>query len=173
MVRVSAAVFASALLGTAQATARYMNLTAITGRDNISVLECWQLSAPFEVADAPGVAGALALPLGSLDSASYIVIPPRFDGGRHNPPVKQYIWSLTGVVHVTLPNATDDAFLYGGKYGLLYADDTPDISEWGHVTSYPSGDQVIVLSIPVKDNVNPEHTVLHDGPCTVEETVDV
>lgn len=70
---------------------------------------------------------------------------------------------------MTLPNATGEAYVYGGKYGLIYADDTKDISSWGHITRYPGGDETIAVTFPVRDGINPEHMVLHDGPCTTEE----
>ncbi|KAI1500081.1 hypothetical protein F5X99DRAFT_256809 [Biscogniauxia marginata] len=151
----------------------YLNLTAITGRGRVSVLECWRLSAPFATSDVPGISGTQALQLGDLANATYTVLPARFDGGLHNAPAKQYVWFISGLIHLTLPNATGEAWVYGGKYGLIYADDTADISGWGHITRYPGNDETVALAIPVKDGVNPKHTVLHDGPCVTAELAGV
>ncbi|KAI1385089.1 uncharacterized protein F4822DRAFT_417266 [Hypoxylon trugodes] len=171
MARLSA-LFSAFLLGVAHAD-QYMNLTTLTGRDNVSVLECWQLSTPFATSDVPGVAGTQTLELGGLANATYTVIPPRFDSGLHNAPVKQYVWFVSGVAHLSLPNATGEAIVNGGRYGLIYADDTKDISGWGHLSRYPGGDQTITVTFPVQDGVNPNHTVLHDGPCTLSESMGV
>ncbi|KAI1382131.1 hypothetical protein F4677DRAFT_400981 [Hypoxylon crocopeplum] len=160
------------LLGVAHAQ-QFLNLTTLTGRDNVSVLECWQLTTPFVTSNVPGVTGTQTLELGDLANATYTVIPPRFDGGLHNAPVKQYVWFVSGVIHLTLPNATGEAFVYGGRYGLIYADDTRDISGWGHRTQYPSSDLTIGVTFPVQDGVNPKNKVLHDGPCTVEESIGI
>lgn len=62
-----------------------------------------------------------------------------------------------------------DALIYGGKYGLIFADDTADISTFGHQTEYPSADVTIALSIPTEGGVTPAHAVLYDGPCEVNE----
>ncbi|KAI1415963.1 hypothetical protein F5Y13DRAFT_206897 [Hypoxylon sp. FL1857] len=164
------ALLGALMLGVAHAD-QFLNLTALTGRDNVSVLECWQLTTPFITSDVPGVSGTQTLDMGDLANATYTVIPPRFDGGLHRAPVKQWVWFVSGVIHLTLPNGTDEAVIYGGKYGLIFADDTSDISTWGHRTQYPSSDETVAMTVPVRDNVRPPHKVLHDGACTMEETV--
>lgn len=72
----------------------------------------------------------------------------------------------------TLPNATEgmpsEAWIHGGKYGLIFAEDTEDVA-YGHGTEYPSSDATVAFSIPTEGNVTPKHTVLHDGPCLVNE----
>ncbi|KAI1082807.1 hypothetical protein F5B20DRAFT_577886 [Whalleya microplaca] len=151
----------------------YLNLTAITGRDNISVFECWQLKTPFATSSVPGVSGTQTLQMGDLANATYTIIPPRFNGSLHNAPYKQYVWFISGVVHLSLPNATGDALVHGGKYGLIYADDTKDISGWGHRTQYPGNDETIAFQVPVEAGINPGHTVLHDGPCSLGESIGV
>ncbi|KAI5927750.1 hypothetical protein F4810DRAFT_279701 [Camillea tinctor] len=160
---------ALSLSSATSSSSSYLNITSITGRNRVSVLECWQLASPFATSDVPGVAGTAALGLGDFANGTYTVLPPRFDGGLHNAPVKQYVWFVSGLIHLSLPNATAEAWVHGGKYGLIYADDTADISAWGHITRYPGNDETVALAIPVKDGVNPKHTVLHDGPCTMGE----
>lgn len=73
----------------AAAQALNLNITALTGYNNISVLECWQLTEPLAASTVPGRIGSLVLPLGNMANASYGVIPARFDGGLHNAPKKQ------------------------------------------------------------------------------------
>lgn len=62
-----------------------------------------------------------------------------------------------------------EALIYGGKYGLIFAEDTADVSTYGHGTSYPSAEVTISFSIPTEGGVTPIHTVLHDGPCVVDD----
>lgn len=146
----------------------YLNMTVITGNNDISVLKCWQLTTPFATSDVPGVVGTQTLGLGPLvggGSATYTILPPRFDGGLHNAPVKQYVWFITGLVHLSLPNVTDEAWVYGGKYGLIFADDTVDVSRWGHITKYPGADETVASTIPTENGTRPDHVVLHDGAC--------
>ncbi|KAI1143574.1 hypothetical protein F5Y05DRAFT_409019 [Hypoxylon sp. FL0543] len=171
MARISA-LLGALMLGVAHAE-QFLNLTTLTGRDGVSVLECWQLTTPFVTSDVPGVSGTQTLNLGDLANATYTVIPPRFDGGLHRAPLKQYVWFVSGLAHLSLPNGTDEAVVHGGKYGLIFADDTSDISGWGHRTQYPGGDETIAITIPVRDNVRPAYKVLHDGACSLEETVGV
>lgn len=66
-----------------------LNITALTGRNNVTVLECWQLTTELAPATIPGRVGSLALPIGNVTNAVYGVLPPRFDGGLHNAPRKQ------------------------------------------------------------------------------------
>ncbi|KAI1481656.1 hypothetical protein F4774DRAFT_17580 [Daldinia eschscholtzii] len=145
-----------------------LNLTAMSGRNSISVFECWQLTLPL--GKKYGVDMFL---MGDTESASYYLVPPRYDAGRHPGPAKQYVWVISGILHLTLPNATDEVIVYGGRYGLIYIDDTADISVWGHRTTYPGYDDTILLMMPVRDGINPPHTVLYDGPCKVEELVGI
>ncbi|KAI0600180.1 hypothetical protein F4775DRAFT_546534 [Biscogniauxia sp. FL1348] len=162
-----------AFCDTSSASTSYLNLTALTGRDRVSALECWQLADPFATSDLPGVVGTQSLGLGDLANGTYMVLPPRFDSGLHNAPAKQYVWFISGLVHLSLPSATPEAWVYGGKYGLIYAEDTADVSGWGHRSQYPGSDETVALVVPVKDGVSPKHKVLHDGPCVTGELAGV
>lgn len=83
----------------------------------------------------------------------------------------RYVWWISGLAHFTLPNITEgvpsEALLYGGKYGLIFADDTAETSTYGHVTDYPSADVTVAFTIPTEGGATPAHSVLHDGPCLV------
>jgi len=111
----------------------------------------------------------LNLVLGDLANATYTVIPPRFNGGLHNDPAPQYVAFLSGLAHVTLPNATGEVWIQGGKYGLLIAVDNAAVSKYGHITTYPSDADTVTLQVPFASGVAPDHTVLHEGPCTWPE----
>ncbi|KAI2629792.1 hypothetical protein GGR54DRAFT_650077 [Hypoxylon sp. NC1633] len=147
--------------------ALHLNVTTITARDHVSVLECWQMTTPFAT-----IAGGLkTLGLGDLSNGMIQIAPPGIAQEPHNAPYKQYLWVITGIVHITLPNATGEASIYGGKYGLMYAEDTKDISRYGHVSWSYGRDEMLAVSFPVKNNVNPAHKVLHHGPCEEEELI--
>lgn len=69
---------------------RLLNVTTIAANvRNESVLECWQLTAPFVVSTTAGVSGAAVAPLGETAATSFGVIPARLDGGLHNAPAVQ------------------------------------------------------------------------------------
>ena len=74
-----------------------------------------------------------------------------------------------GLAHVTLPHSSDEAWIQGGKYGLIVAADTPDVSEDGHFTEYPGDSDTVALQVPLKDGEKLEHQVLHGGACSWDE----
>lgn len=83
----------------------------------------------------------------------------------------QFVAFTTGLAHVTLPNSTDEAWIRGGKYGLVIAADTAAVSLGGHITRYPSDDMTIGLQMPTSGGVVPKHTVLHTGACKHHEQI--
>ena len=74
----------------ANATA-HLNVTVVTASNNISTLECWQLSTPFLRSTQSGTAGSIVLQLGSLANASFSIIPAGTNGGPHNAPAVQCV----------------------------------------------------------------------------------
>lgn len=80
---------ATAIAQLSSLTTPYLNLTALTAANGESIFECWQLASPFKQSTQSGISGSLQLSLGDLGSASYNVIPPRFDGGFHYAPAFQ------------------------------------------------------------------------------------
>ena len=72
---------------------------------------------------------------------------------------------------MTLPNSEDEAWIRGGKNGLIIAADTAAVSEEGHITSYPSKKETLALQIPTADGLLPMHRVLHQGACRKSEMV--
>ncbi|KAJ9144623.1 hypothetical protein NKR23_g5993 [Pleurostoma richardsiae] len=145
-----------------------LNLTAIGALNGESTLECWQLG-PFASSSTPGVSGALNLFLGDASNASYTVIPGRFDGGLHNAPALQYVFFASGLIHLSLPNGTNEAWIQGGKYGLIIAADTANVSAHGHRTRYPSDADSVAIQVPLAPGGEFDYVLLHDGACTAEE----
>ena len=70
---------------------------------------------------------------------------------------------------MTLPNATGEAWVQGGKYGLIIAVDNAAVSIYGHITTYPSDSDTVTLQIIFSNGQIPAHTVLYQGPCLWEE----
>lgn len=87
----------------------------------------------------------------------------------------RYVAFLTGLAHLTLPNTTisptTEAWVQGGKYGLILAVDTTGVSDSGHITDYPSDADTVAMQIPLKEGVIPKHTVLYAGPCQWTELI--
>jgi hypothetical protein len=48
---------------------------------------------------------------------------------------------------------------------LIIAVDNAVVSEYGHITTYPSDADTAALQVPFSSGVIPNHTVLHQGPC--------
>jgi len=161
-----------------------LNLTAIGASHGESTLECWQLDSPFKTSTGAGTSGALGLFLGDLSNATYTVLPGRFDGGLHTAPARQYantptptrsvradtdtsrfVLFTTGLIHITLPNGTDEAWIQGGKYGLIIAADTADVSTHGHRTQYPSAADTIGIQFPIQSGSDFKYKRLHRGAC--------
>jgi hypothetical protein len=149
-----------------------LNLTAISTSNGSSIFECWQLLS-FVTSAGAGTVGALNLFLGNLDNATYTVIPPRFDGGIHNAPAPQFVVFLSGLAHITLPNSTAEAWVQGGKYGMIIAADSAEYSTYGHITSYPSDADTVALQIPFEGGYYPTHSLLYEGPCRWSEVIGI
>ena len=74
---------------------------------------------------------------------------------------------------MTLPNSTGEAWIQGGKYGLIIAVDDARVSTYGHITTYPGDADTVTLQIPFKEGTEPVHSVLYEGPCGWEEMVGI
>ncbi|THG93102.1 hypothetical protein EW026_g8040 [Hermanssonia centrifuga] len=133
-----------------------------------SALECWRLSTAFTASTGAGTVGASTMNINDLANATYTVLPPRFEGGVHNSPHPQLVVFLSGVVHVTLPHGTGDAWVVGGIDGLIFAVDSVGT---GHNTSYPSNSETRALQIPFTDGVIPPHTVVNSGACLINSQI--
>lgn len=72
-------------------------------------------------------------------------------------------------MHITLPDSTQEAWIRGGKNGLVISADIAAISKDGHITEYPSNEETVALVIPTLGGEVPGHSVLHDGPCLGDE----
>ena len=75
----------------AMASPKFFNLTAISAVDGKSTLECWQLTTPIVVSTQPGTNGVAIQQLGDVSNASYVSIPPKYDGGLHQAPTVQSV----------------------------------------------------------------------------------
>lgn len=72
---------------------------------------------------------------------------------------------MSGQAFISLPNSSQTATVYGGKHGLIFAADTPDKSDIGHYTRYPTEDNTVAFQLPTAGGVIPDHKVLHAGAC--------
>ncbi|KAK8043297.1 hypothetical protein PG993_005727 [Apiospora rasikravindrae] len=151
-----------------------LNITAVTANaTGSSVFECWALYAPLETTTQPGLVGAASSFLGDVANMTYTVTSAGFDGGDHHAPYNQWVVPLSGFGIVTLPD-DPGAGLYatrGLPNGLIFAADTADVSHLGHGGVFPGYTSTIILQIPTVGNKVPEHTVLHAGQCTSNDTI--
>jgi hypothetical protein len=76
----------------------YLTATAlVTNAANESALECWRFATPLIDSSEPGIAGSLRFNF-NASSASYTIIPPRFNGSLHNSPTPQVISYLHNLI---------------------------------------------------------------------------
>ncbi|GFF26867.1 hypothetical protein IFM61606_05484 [Aspergillus udagawae] len=148
-----------------------LNITVIGARNNQSTLECWSLEPAFSSSTQPGITGSATLSLGPVgDNTTYSIVPAQLDGGIHNAPTRQWVVFLSGLAHVTLPHSDDEAWILGGKHGMILALDTADVSADGHYTEYPSDEATVAMTVPLKDeDEEPAHRVLYQGACKATE----
>jgi hypothetical protein len=78
---------------------------------------------------------------------------------------------LSGLLHVTIANSTQDVYVRGGKYGTVFVADTAAISRTGHHSFFP--EDSVMVRLPTDDGKIPEHSVLYTGPCKDEHVVGV
>lgn len=80
---------------------------------------------------------------------------------------------MSGLVHISLYRGRDEAWIQGGKYGLIVAADTADRTAHGHLTRYPGAADTVAVSLPIGDRDGFKYTVLHGGSCTPDEMVGI
>lgn len=87
---------------------------------------------------------------------------------------------ITGLAHVTLPNTTapdSTAWVSGGKYGLILALDTPDLSHLGHITTYPGAADTVAMQVPFSrqgvQRLRNTRKVLYEGGCQPTELIGI
>lgn len=66
-----------------------LNVTAISARDGLSTLECWEVDSPFYISSDTATAGAMVSHLGNVSTLSWSVAPPGQYVGLHNAPCNQ------------------------------------------------------------------------------------
>ncbi|KAF2156651.1 hypothetical protein K461DRAFT_234334, partial [Myriangium duriaei CBS 260.36] len=141
----------------------YLTTTAIVTHNDSSAFECWKFQNPLLTSSIGGIAGAKSLKFNTTTSTAYTIIPPRFDGGKHNAPVPQLVAFMSGVAHITLPDSDDQGvWVIGGAKGLIVAVDTTGS---GHITTYPSDRETIALAIPFANGTAPAYEVVNKGQC--------
>jgi hypothetical protein len=149
---------------------KLFNVTALGAKDGKTTIECWQLANPFLTSSQIGTPGAAQTQLSpSLLNMSYTVVPAGYTPGLHNVPAVQWGLWITGGIHITLPNSTEYVNFTAGQNAFILVTDTPERSALGHDTYFLK--ETVLIQIPIKDDVIPEHKSLHMGGCTDEEVV--
>lgn len=83
----------------------------------------------------------------------------------------RFVWFVSGLIHLSLHRGDDEAWIQGGKYGLIAAADTSDVSRHGHSTTYPSDADTVALAFPLAPDEKFEYTILRNGPCKEEDMI--
>jgi hypothetical protein len=88
--------------------------------------------------------------------------------------VCRYSLFLSGLAHVRtpdsgLPDQLNEVYITGGPHGMLIAADVKEVAAKGHITEFPGQERTVIAQFPVAGNKPPEHSVLHVGPCTLED----
>lgn len=144
----------------------HLNVTAVTHANGESVLQCWQLLERFRVSSSSGVANGSYAFLGEVANATLTIIPANSNGGRHYAD-PQFVHFITGLAHITLPHGSDEAWINGGKYGLLWAGDTRNVSKSGHSTFYH--EESVTLALMMPGGKEPKHMTVREGACLPED----
>lgn len=99
---------------------------------------------------------------------------------------RRLVYFTSGLIHLTLPDetgpsrqrsestdTTESVWIHGGKYGLILALDTADVSTDGHVTTYPGAADTVALQIPFSADgyqaLLETKTALYPGGCKESE----
>lgn len=88
--------------------------------------------------------------------------------------VYRYSLFLSGLAHIRtpdsgLPDHLNEVYITGGRYGMLIAADLKEVAARGHSTAFPGLDRTVIAEFPTVGNKVPEHSVLHVGPCILED----
>ncbi|KAF2135198.1 uncharacterized protein K452DRAFT_239817 [Aplosporella prunicola CBS 121167] len=143
-------------------TGSYLTATAIvTNAQNNSAFQCWRFKNPLEPLSTSG-ALRFGFNLSNAAAAEYVVIPPRFDGGVQLAPRPFLGIYASGLAHITLPFSDDEAWILGGKNGLLIVADPIGT---GHHTTYPTDETTVTFALPILNDELPAYEVLSKGPC--------
>lgn len=76
---------------------------------------------------------------------------------------------LQGLVHLSLPTSKDDIYLQPGPLSIILVIDQRNVSISGHITDFPGSEATLIAQFPVAENEVPVHTVLHSGPCGLDD----
>ncbi|KAM3073389.1 hypothetical protein ACMFMG_004712 [Clarireedia jacksonii] len=170
---VSLTVAVSQVLAALTSVSPYFNLTAISAVDNVSLFQCWQLTAPINSSVQDGLVRSMVQSLGLLGgNATYSYLPANFPGTTHAAPVPQYVVFLSAKMIVTVPsttpNMTEEAIFTGGANSVIIAANTADKSSIEHVTGTLE-EPVTALQIPFAGGQIPPYRVLYNGVCKSSE----
>ncbi|KAI5207828.1 hypothetical protein E4T39_01763 [Aureobasidium subglaciale] len=146
-----------------QAIAQSLNVSAIAVQNGTSILECWSLQSPTSGA------GAQNYPLGDFSNAFIGAIPPHTYIGPAWPASIQYSMILQGLVHISLPYSDEEVYIQPGPLSILLVIDQRNVSISGHITDFPGSETTLIAQFPVTGNKIPGHTVLHSGPCGLDD----
>lgn len=90
----------------------------------------------------------------------------------------RYSLFLSGLAHIRTPDSglpahLNEVYISGGRHGMLIAADVKEVAAKGHITEFPGRDRTVIAQFPEAGNKTPEHSVLHVGPCGLEDLAEL
>ncbi|KIJ37407.1 hypothetical protein M422DRAFT_50475 [Sphaerobolus stellatus SS14] len=139
-----------------------LQVHAVTGNNNASIFQCWEVNPPFSISQQAGTVGAKIQQLGIVQGASVVFFNEKnvTYAGLHPAPSPQWVLILAGGGTVTLP--TNNQKLDIAQGSIIIASDTANVSELGHNSDWVPG--TIAVQLPFENGFL-NHTVLHNGLC--------
>ncbi|KAF2192527.1 hypothetical protein K469DRAFT_717068 [Zopfia rhizophila CBS 207.26] len=141
----------------------------ISDAEGHAQIQCLQFLHPFNTYPTVGS----VLHLANVTNVTYVVLPPHSKEGLHKPPHVMFFILLSGLAHVTLPTENphdgQELWITPDGNGLIVAADVEGV---GHFTEYPGEGESVALQVPFMDGKLPEHRVLNQGACGMEELVE-
>jgi hypothetical protein len=83
--------------------------------------------------------------------------------------LQRYSMILQGLVHISLPTSKDEIYIQPGPLSILLVIDQRNVSISGHITEFPGSETTLIAQFPIAGNQVPAHTVLHSGPCGLDD----
>ena len=81
-----------------------------------------------------------------------------------------FTWVISGLLHITLEDSKDEAWITGGRYGLLFANDD---NTTGHTAHFSSHDETVLQLSSMAKGFVPKHKFLHNGQCRWNELIGI
>ncbi|KAI4765680.1 hypothetical protein E4T52_09305 [Aureobasidium sp. EXF-3400] len=91
---------------------------------------------------------------------------PTLGAGAQNYPLGDFTKAFIGAIP---PHTKDEIYIQPGPLSILLVIDQRNVSISGHITEFPGSETTLIAQFPITGNQVPAHTVLHSGPCGLDD----